>query len=78
MHPHTDICDMKSTLSRDGKFYFITFIDDSTRQFYIYLLNSKEEAINTFRQYKTKVGNQLDKKIKMITSDKGGEYESLF
>ena len=75
---HTDICDMKSTPSRGGKKYFITFIDDCTRYCYVYLLNSKDEAIDAFRQYKTEVENQLDKKIKMIRSDRGGEYESPF
>ena len=34
--------------------------------------------MDTFRQYKTKVENQLDKKIKMIRSDRGGEYKSPF
>ena len=72
---HTDICDMKSTPSRGGKKYFITFIDDCTRYCYVYLLNSKDEAIDAFRQYKTEVENQLEKKIKMIRSDKGGEYD---
>ncbi|PHT38854.1 Enoyl-[acyl-carrier-protein] reductase [NADH], chloroplastic [Capsicum baccatum] len=38
----------------------------------------KDEAIDAFRQYKTEVENQLDKKIKMIRSDRGGEYESPF
>ena len=45
---------------------------------YIYLLNSKDEAINAFKQYKIEVENQLNKKIKMIRSDKGGEYEFPF
>lgn len=54
---HTDICDMKSTPSRGGKKYFITFIDDCTRYYYIYLLNSKDEEIDAFRQYKTEFEN---------------------
>ena len=52
---HTDICDMKSTPSRGGKKYFITFIDDCTRFCYVYLINSKDETINTFKQYKMKL-----------------------
>ena len=47
---HTNICDMKSTPSRGGKKYFITFIDDCTRFCYVYLLNSKDEAIDAFKQ----------------------------
>ncbi|PHU05794.1 hypothetical protein BC332_26616 [Capsicum chinense] len=38
----------------------------------------KDEAIDAFRQYKTEVENQLEKKIKMIRSNRGGEYESPF
>ena len=75
---HTDICDMKSTPSRGGKIYFITFIDDSTRYCYVYLLNSKDEAIDAFKQCKNEVETQLNKKIKMIRSNRGGEYESPF
>ncbi|KAL3339253.1 hypothetical protein AABB24_028076, partial [Solanum stoloniferum] len=75
---HTDICDMKLTPSRDGKKYFITLIDDCTRFCYVYLLNSKDETIYAFKQYKNEVENQLNLKIKMIWSDRGGEYESPF
>ena len=42
------------------------------------LLNGKDEAIDEFRQYKIEVKNQLDKNIKMIRSNIGGEYKSLF
>ena len=75
---HTDICDMKSIPSPGGKKYFITFIDNCTRYCYVYLLNSKDEAIDAFKQYKIEVENQLNKKIKMIRSDRGGEYEFSF
>ena len=49
-----------------------------TRYCYVYLLNSKDEAIDAFRQYKTEFENQLDREIKMIRSDRGGKYESPF
>ena len=57
-----------------GKKYLITFIDDCTRYYYNYLLNGKDESIDAFRQYKTEVENKLDRKIKMIRSDRGEEY----
>ena len=34
------------------------------------------KAINIFITYKVKVENQLNKNIKILTSDRGGEYES--
>ncbi|GJU04613.1 retrotransposon protein, putative, ty1-copia subclass [Tanacetum coccineum] len=41
---------------------------------YVYLLKSKDEAIDKFVLYKTEVENQLGKKIKVVRSDRGGEY----
>ncbi|KAD4384796.1 hypothetical protein E3N88_24964 [Mikania micrantha] len=75
---HTDVCDLKSIPTRGGNKYFITFIDDSTRYCYVYLLKSKDEAIDKFVLYKTEVENQLNKKIKVLRSDRGGEYVSPF
>ena len=72
---HTDKCDMKSIPSRGGNKYFITFIDDYSRYCYVYLLMSKDEAVNAFKSYKAEVETQLNKKIKIIRSDRGGEYE---
>ncbi|KAD6118818.1 hypothetical protein E3N88_10089 [Mikania micrantha] len=39
---------------------------------------SKDEAIDKFVLYKTEVENQLNKKIKVLRSDRGGEYVSPF
>ena len=75
---HSDTCDLKFVQTRGGKKYFITFIDDCTRYCYVYLLKSKDEAIEMFKHYKNEVENQLSKKIKAIRSDRGGEYESPF
>ncbi|GKA96465.1 pol polyprotein [Tanacetum coccineum] len=58
--------------------YFITFIDDCTKYCYVYLLKSKDEAIDKYVLYKNEVENQLGKKIKVVRSDKGGEYVSPF
>ena len=44
----------------------------------MYSLKSKDEAIEKFVLYKNKVENQLNKKIKVLRSDRGGKYESPF
>ncbi|GJX23326.1 retrovirus-related pol polyprotein from transposon TNT 1-94 [Tanacetum coccineum] len=75
---HTDICDLKSLPTKGGNKYFITFIDDCTKYCYVYLLKSKDEAIDKFVLYKTEVENQLGQKIKVVRSDRGGEYVSPF
>jgi hypothetical protein len=75
---HSDLCDFKSIPTRGGNKYFITFIDDSTKYCYLYLLKSKDEAIDKFIIFKQEVENQLDKKIKVVRSDRGGEYVEPF
>ena len=70
---HTDICEM-DCLSRHGKRYFITFIDDYSRYTYVFPLRTKDEAFESFKTYKAEVENKLSLKIKSIRSDRGGEY----
>ena len=75
---HSDICDLKFIQTRGGKKYFLTLIDDCIRYCYVYLLRSKDEALEMFQHFKNEVENQLDRKIKVIRSDRGGEYEAPF
>ena len=75
---HSDICDLKLVQTRGGNKYFITFVDDRTKYCYVYLLKTKGKAIEKFVLYKKEVENQLDKKIKVLRSDRGAEYESPF
>jgi transposase InsO family protein len=73
---HSDICEMNGVLKEGGKRYFITLIDDAIRFCYVYLLKTKDEALNYFKIYKAEVETQLEKKIKRLRSDRGGEYLS--
>ncbi|RVW93925.1 Retrovirus-related Pol polyprotein from transposon TNT 1-94 [Vitis vinifera] len=71
---HTDICGPLSVPCFTGEKYFITFIDDLSRYGYVYLMHEKSQAIDIFEMFKTEVERQLDKKIKIVRSDRGGEY----
>ena len=73
---HSDLCEMNGELTKGSKRYFMTFIDDCTRFCYVYLLKTKDEALHYFKVYKAEVENQLEKKIKCLRSDRGGEYFS--
>lgn len=68
---HSDNCELNGILIRGGKYYFITFINDSSKFTYMYLLRNQCETFDVFKKYKTKVGNQKDKTIKIIHSDIG-------
>jgi transposase InsO family protein len=65
---------MNGVLTKGGKRYFMTLIDDATRFCYIYLLKTKDETLDYFKIYKAEVKNQLERKIKHLRSDRGGEY----
>jgi transposase InsO family protein len=67
---------MNGELTKGGNKYFMTLINDSTRYCYVYLLKSKDEALNFLKIYKAEAENQLDRKIKRLRSDCGGEYFS--
>ncbi|GKB37839.1 retrotransposon protein, putative, ty1-copia subclass [Tanacetum coccineum] len=75
-HIHTDVCGPFRTVSREGASYFITFTDDFSRYGYVYLMKHKHEVFETFKVFQNEVENQLGKKIKVIRSDRGGEYLS--
>jgi hypothetical protein len=46
---HSDICEMNGALTKGGQKYFMTLIDDATRFCYIYLLQTKDEALDYFK-----------------------------
>lgn len=71
---HTNLVDLKQHVTRGGKSYLVTFIDDFSRYTKIYLVRNKNKAFNMFLIYKVEVENQLNKKIKRVRSDRGGEY----
>ena len=55
---HNDLCDFRdfhASHSHCNKKYVVTFIDDSSRFCYVYLLHSKDEALEKFKIYKTDV-----------------------
>jgi hypothetical protein len=67
---------MNGLLTRGGKRYFMTLIADATRYGYIYLLKTKDEAFPYYKIFKAKLENQLERKIKRLRDDRGGEYIS--
>ena len=69
---HTDICSLD--MDSHGQKYFISFIDDYSRYMYLYMLDNKNEALDAFKIFKAEVEKQCGKQIKIVRSDRGGEY----
>lgn len=70
------VCDLKGFEARGRRKYFITFISGYSRYAYVFLLKTKDEAFETFKEYRAEVENQIGRRIKELRSDKGGEYMS--
>jgi transposase InsO family protein len=71
---HSDLCEMNGELTKGGKMYFMTLIDNCTIFCYIYLLKSKDEALHYFKIYKVEAENQHERKIKHVRTCRGEEY----
>ncbi|KAK4273328.1 hypothetical protein QN277_021753 [Acacia crassicarpa] len=57
-----------------GQKYSISFIDDYSRYMYLFMFHHKHEALDAFKVFKSEVEKQCGKQIKIVRSDKGGEY----
>ena len=54
----------------------LTFIDDYTRKTWVYFLKLKSEVLEKFCHFKALVEKQSGKHIKVLRTDRGGEYIS--
>ena len=50
------------------------FKEDYSHYGYLYLIHEKSQSLDLFKIYKDEVENQLNRKIKVVRSDRGSEY----
>ena len=70
---HTDLWSNPEE-SFDGKKYMLTFIDDFTRFVTTYLIKSKTEVFECFKEYYARCRTMFNRGIVEIRCDKGTEY----
>ena len=54
----------------------LTFIDDFTRKVWVYFLKYKSEVFEKFFHFKALVEKQSGQHIKVLRTNRGGEYIS--
>ena len=54
----------------------VSFIDDFSRNTWIYFLKGKNEVFSKFKEYKALFENQNERNINTLHSDNGGEFTS--
>ena len=72
---HSDLWGKAPVESKGGKKYYVTFIDNKTCLTHLYLLKLKDKTEKVYKQYEAWVETQMGVKIKVLHSDRGGEYQ---
>ena len=75
---HSDLCGLMKMPSLAGSHYILTFIDDYTRKTWVYFLKQKSEVFEQFYHYKSLVEKQSGHYVKVLRTDRGGEYISKY
>jgi len=73
---HTDIWGPNKTASIEGNHYFVTFINDYSRQCWVYTMKHKGKVLELFVEWKKNIEKRMGRKIKVLRSDNGCEYKS--
>jgi hypothetical protein len=73
---HLDVCGPIPSTSLSRYVYYVLFIDQYYHKTWVYFLKSKDEVFGKFKEFKALIENLLERKIKILRSDNGGEYTS--
>ena len=56
--------------------YYVLFVDGYSKFTWLFLLKFKSDVFDVFKYFKATVENQLGSNIKILRTDKGGEFTS--
>ena len=73
---HSDVCGPVETPSIGGSRYFVTFIDEHSNWVMVYMMKRKSEVCDRFLEFEKYAERQTGRKIRVLRSDRGGEYLS--
>lgn len=68
---HGDLCGPVSPPTPSGNRYFMLLVDDFSRVMWVFLLKTKSEAFQTFKNFRAQVENETGEKIKILRTDRG-------
>ncbi|GJT33597.1 zinc finger, CCHC-type containing protein [Tanacetum coccineum] len=71
-----DLCGPITPPTPSGKKYIFLLVDDYSRYMWVYFLSTKDQAFDTFKEYKSMVEKELRTTLKMLRTDRGGEFTS--
>ena len=71
---HIDVFGPILVPSLGGSLYYVRFIDEFSRNTWLYFFKKKSQVFRKFKEYKALVENQTRKNIKVLRIDNGGEF----
>ncbi|GJW96594.1 zinc finger, CCHC-type containing protein [Tanacetum coccineum] len=71
-----DLCGPITPPTPSGKKYIFLLVDDYSRYMWAYFLSTKDQAFDTFKEFKKSTENELRTTLKMLRTDRGGEFTS--
>eukprot|EP00253_Pinus_taeda_P034563 PITA_34563 len=71
---HSDVFGPVKVPSLSKSVYYVSFIDDFSRNTWMCFLKKKSEVFDKFKEFKALVENQIEKKLKVLRKDNGGEF----
>nr|CAD41912.2 OSJNBa0033G05.13 [Oryza sativa Japonica Group] len=71
---HSDLWGPARKTSFGGARYMMTIVDDYSRKVWPYFLKHKYQAFNVFKEWKTMVERQTERKVKILRTDNGMEF----
>lgn len=71
---HVDLCGPITPFTVVGNKYFMMLVDDCTRWTTVFMLKTKDQVVDAFVKFKAEAENCIGQHIKIIRSDRGGEF----
>ena len=74
---YADLWGPSHTISTQGYSYYLSILDDYSRFTWIFPLKAKSDSLQVFTDFKTFIEKHLERRIKTVQTDWGGEFRSF-
>lgn len=71
---HGDLCGPITPMTPAGNKYFMLLVDDFSRMMWMFMIKTKDEALNVFKKFKALVEKVSGKEIKTFRTDRGVSF----
>ncbi|GAA0170796.1 hypothetical protein LIER_24980 [Lithospermum erythrorhizon] len=75
---YSDVCGPMKTKTIGGGSYFVTFIDGYSRKVWAYVLRTKDQVFEHFKELHVMLERETGKSLKCVRTDNRGEYIGQF